>query len=259
MLSANHTLAAAPPGAARSGHYAAGQYAHDTHLGAAAADGAAAAAAAAFALAASTAVTASASSAMAALAAAVTVAGANAPAQWTGPGRAGLPQAHTIGGRDNGGSPLVAPRPVPAQQLGPPAWMLDPLPLDVLFRLAGPAHPRTIINDVFFTPEQRHESPKLTPVSRLDDARGRPLAAPSTGLEAMDPSADLALFADLHADGRSVWGEIEAVAPVARQPSPAATVTCDCDHSQHQLLARPDAKALPLAAHVGPAKTQCSW
>ncbi|KAJ2713494.1 hypothetical protein H4R19_002223, partial [Coemansia spiralis] len=250
MLSANHhPLAKALPGAAaHSAHYAAGQYAHDTHIGAASADGAAAAAAA-FALAAST------SSAMAALAA-VTVAGNNGPAQWAGAGRSGLPQAHTIGGRYNGGSPLVAPRPVPAQQLVPPAWLPGALPLDVLLGLAGPSHPRTIINDVFFTPEQRHASPQLTPVNSLDDARARLPAAPSTGFETMDPSADLALFADLHGDGRLMWGEIEAVAPLARQPSPAATVTCDCDI--HQLLTLPDAKTLPLSVHAGPAKTQCS-
>ncbi|KAJ1730020.1 hypothetical protein LPJ61_003240 [Coemansia biformis] len=158
--------------------------------------------------------------------------------------------------RYNGGSPLVAPRPVPAQQLAPPSWMLAALPLDVLLGLAGPSHPKKIINDVFFTPEQRHESPQLTPVSDADYVRARPLAAPSDGLEAMDPSADFGLFADLHADTRSVWGEIEAVAPEARQPSPAATVTCDCVH-HHQLLV-PSAKASPLSIHVAQAKTQCS-
>ncbi|KAJ1937535.1 hypothetical protein EC988_007862, partial [Linderina pennispora] len=72
--------------------------------------------------------------------------------------------------------PIAAPRPVSAQQLAPPAWMLAALPLEVLLGLAAPTYKQKIINDVFFTQEERHESPQLTPVSEIEDTRDKLLA-----------------------------------------------------------------------------------
>ncbi|KAJ2617203.1 hypothetical protein H4S08_000418 [Coemansia sp. RSA 1365] len=219
------------------------QHAYDTH-----ADGAAASSA--FALAASaTTTTAS---------AAPTASSNTSPVSTFGMPRGGLTPLQTMG-RAGDGSIMVAPRPVAAQQLGPPAWMLAALPLEMLLGLAAPSHPRKIINDVFFTPEERHESPQLTPVSEVDDARLRPPAAPSDGLEAMDPLADLALFADLHLpECRPTWGDLEPAIvspPSDRQPSPAATVT-DAD-DRPLLCAKSSAAAISaLSEHVACAKSQ---
>ncbi|KAJ2303800.1 hypothetical protein IWW54_005621 [Coemansia sp. RSA 2705] len=131
---------------------------------------------------------------------------------------------------------VAAPR--PQQQQVPPSWMLAALPLEVLLGLTAPSLKPKIINDVFFTPEQRRESPQLTPVS--DEEAG--LLLPS---EALDPSADLALFADLQAADARAWAEIDNVCSL-RQTSPAATVTSDCE----------DPGAALLAAHVAQAKSQ---
>ncbi|KAJ2634181.1 hypothetical protein IW137_004466, partial [Coemansia sp. RSA 1287] len=156
--------------------------------------------------------------------------------------RGSLP-AQTMGQRNDNGSPVVAPRPV-AAQLAPP-WMLAALPWEMLLGLSTSSHKQKIINDVFFTPEQRHETPQLTPVSDMDDVRVRAPAMPSDGLEGLESESDLALFADLQGtEGRSVWGEIDAVCAASpRQPSPAATVTCDSDDV---LRAK---EALLLSAH----------
>ncbi|KAJ1763376.1 hypothetical protein LPJ69_002519 [Coemansia sp. RSA 1752] len=163
--------------------------------------------------------------------------------------RGSLP-AQTMGQRNDNGSPVVAPRPV-AAQLAPP-WMLAALPWEMLLGLSTSSHKQKIINDVFFTPEQRHETPQLTPVSDMDDVRVRAPAMPSDGLEGLESESDLALFADLQGtEGRSVWGEIDAVCAASpRQPSPAATVTCDSDDV---LRAK---EALLLSAHVEQAKSQ---
>ncbi|KAJ2869720.1 hypothetical protein GGI22_000060 [Coemansia erecta] len=129
-------------------------------------------------------------------------------------------------------SPVVAPRPVSAHQMNPPSWLLATLPLDVLLGLIAPNPRQKIINDVFLTPEERHESPQLTPVSYIEDSRMRPLV-PSDGLESMDPSSDLALFAyPQAAEARSEWDadEIETTSVCStntRQPSPTPTVISD--------------------------------
>ncbi|KAJ2338481.1 hypothetical protein GGF43_006867, partial [Coemansia sp. RSA 2618] len=269
MLSTN-TLAK-PHMNGLGGHYAggqrratidagAGQYAFDTQRGSVlgidgsgsvtAADSSAAAASA-FALAAMAATSTTLAAASTCLAA-PTAASPQAP----GP-RASLPLMQTMGYRADNGSPVVAPRPVPAQQL-PPSWMLAALPLEMLLGLTAASHKQKIINDVFFTPEQRHESPQLTPVSDMDDARARAPAMPSDGLSGLDSEADLALFADLQgAEGRSVWGEIDAeCAASPRQPSPAATVTSDCDHMQRAKEAAEAESASLLSAHVAHAKSQ---
>ncbi|KAI8323043.1 hypothetical protein GQ54DRAFT_303605 [Martensiomyces pterosporus] len=191
-----------------------------------------------------------------------------------------------VGAGMTSSSPLVAPRPVSAQQLGPPAWMLAALPLEVLLGLAVPNYKQKIINDVFFTPEERHESPQLTPVSDLEDTRLRPLA-PSDGLESLDPSADLALFADPQgAESRSAWvtEEIEStVSASTRQPSPTPTVTSDhdplspaavgladmcskggsgsiaVDSAEDSTACSEKIHASPLSAHVAQSKSQYSW
>ncbi|KAJ2062444.1 hypothetical protein GGI17_002446 [Coemansia sp. S146] len=146
-------------------------------------------------------------------------------------------------------SPLVAPRPVPAQQLGPPSWMLTALPFDILMGLGIPNYQHKIINDVFFTPEERPQSPQLTPVSDIDDARLR-LLAPSDGFEGLDTSADLALFA---AESRSVWGsdEIETTSVCSsntRHASPTPTIT-SFDDSDDDFSAK-CLHSSPLSAHV---------
>ncbi|KAJ2799501.1 hypothetical protein H4R20_004417 [Coemansia guatemalensis] len=219
-----------------------GQHAYGTH-----ANGAAAASAFALATSATTATA-------AAAAATMTATTATAAAPLAAMPRGGLAPAQTMG-RAGDGSLMVAPRPVAAQQLGPPAWMLE-----MLLGLTAPSHPRKIINDVFFTPEERHESPQLTPVSDIDDARLRPPAAPSDCLEAMDPSADLALFADLHLpENRPTWGDIEpavAASPSDRQPSPAATVTDADDRPLLCAKSSVAAAASALSEHVARAKSQ---
>ncbi|KAJ2079770.1 hypothetical protein H4R24_003549 [Coemansia sp. RSA 988] len=216
-----------------------GQHTYGTHV-----NGAAAASAFALAM-----------SAMTAPAAATAITATPAPAI----PRSELAPAQTMG-RAGDGSTMVAPRPVAAQQLGPPAWMLAALPLEMLLGLAAPNHPRKIINDVFFTPEERHESPQLTPVSDTDDARLRSPTAPSDGLEAMDPSADLALFADLHLpENRPAWGDIEpaiTASPSDRQPSPAATVTDADDRPLLTEKSTVTAAASALSEHVARAKSQ---
>ncbi|KAJ2653414.1 hypothetical protein IWW40_000468 [Coemansia sp. RSA 1250] len=294
MLSTN-TVAKPHLGSGLSGHYmassqrratvdvtaSAGQYTTDTQqrsnsLGA---DGSVtfsdsnAAAASAFALAASTAMSATTSSAVTTAAAAfAAMAAATAPGSGAlahmaaEPRSSSLPLMHPAGMQstgsyrqtDNGGSPLVAPRPVPAQQMMPPSWMLAALPLEMLLGMSGASHKQKIINDVFFTPEERHESPQLTPVSDADDVRPRLPGMPSDGLEDMDPSADLALFADLQGgEGRSVWGEIDTACTLSpRQPSPAATVTSDYEDAPAiKAPASADGRSL-LSAHVAQAKSQ---
>ncbi|KAI9477244.1 hypothetical protein BX667DRAFT_279600 [Coemansia mojavensis] len=297
MLSTN-TVAKPHLGSGLSGHYmassqrratvdvtaSAGQYTTDTQqrsnsLGA---DGSVtfsdsnAAAASAFALAASTAMSATTSSAVTTAAAAfAAMAAATAPGSGAlahmaaEPRSSSLPLMHPAGMQstgsyrqtDNGGSPLVAPRPVPAQQMMPPSWMLAALPLEMLLGMSGASHKQKIINDVFFTPEERHESPQLTPVSDADDVRPRLPGMPSDGLEDMDPSADLALFADLQGgEGRSVWGEIDTACTLSpRQPSPAATVTSDYEDAPAiKAPASADGRSL-LSAHVAQAKSQYAW
>ncbi|KAJ2690441.1 hypothetical protein IWW39_000688 [Coemansia spiralis] len=154
-----------------------------------------------------------------------------------------------VDSRHSGGSLLVAPRPVQAQQMGLPPWMLTALPLDVLVSLNTPSNQHKIINDVFFTPEERPQSPQLTPVSDTDDARLR-LLAPSDGFEGLDSSVDLALFA---AESRSVWGsdEIETTSVCSsntRHASPTPTITSfddsDDDFSVKCL------HSSPLSVHV---------
>ncbi|KAJ2544499.1 hypothetical protein EV175_005892, partial [Coemansia sp. RSA 1933] len=142
-----------------------------------------------------------------------------------------------------------------------------------------------VINDVFLTPEERHESPQLTPVSYIEDTRMRPLV-PGDGLESMDPSSDLALFACPQAvEARSEWDadEIETTSVCStntRQPSPTPTVISDHNGSDidDELLFSPiigitspitgdgsrtaaDAAekfslSLSLSAHVAQSKTQ---
>ncbi|KAJ2092934.1 hypothetical protein IW138_000647 [Coemansia sp. RSA 986] len=134
----------------------------------------------------------------------------------------------TLGANSTSG-PLVAPRPVSAHQLNPPPWLFATLPLDVLLGLAAPNQKQKIINDVFLTPEERYDSPQLTPVSYIEDTRMRPLVL-GDGLESMDPMSDLALFADPQAaEARSEWDadEIETTSVCStntRQPSPTPTV-----------------------------------
>ncbi|KAI9502732.1 hypothetical protein BX070DRAFT_235156 [Coemansia spiralis] len=190
-------------------------------------------------------------------------------------------------------SPLVAPRPVSAHQMNPPSWLLAAtLPLDILLGLAGTSYKQKIINDVFFTPEERHESPQLTPVSYIEDTRMR-LLVPSHGLESLDPSADLALFADPQAaDTRPEWAaadEIETISVCSsntRQPSPTPTVIsehngdddlfstidittpicgaitdCSVDSNGSTDAGKCSSTTLssPLSAHVAQSKTQYSW
>ncbi|KAJ2158685.1 hypothetical protein GGF46_003581 [Coemansia sp. RSA 552] len=201
----------------------------------------------------------------------VTVAGAATVAGNGGLGsnnghRASLPLMGTMtsGYRtvdNNGGSALVAPRPVPAQQqqqMATSVWMME-----MLLGLAGPGQQKPkIINDVFFTPEERRASPQLTPVSNIDDGRGRVLpsmAGGDDGLMGLDPSADLALFADLQAgESRSVWGDVEAAASSPRQPSPAATVTADSgdDLGAEGRSSGGAASVSLLSAHVAQAKSE---
>ncbi|KAJ1892808.1 hypothetical protein LPJ66_006123 [Kickxella alabastrina] len=137
---------------------------------------------------------------------------------------------------------LAAPRPVPGQQLTPPSWVLAALPLELLLGLAAPNFKQKIINDVFFTPEERCNSPRLTPVSDMDDTRVRPLV-PSGEMESLDLSADLALFADdaQSADAREHWGsdEIETTSLCSygtRQPSPTPTMTSELSVDDDLLL-----------------------
>ncbi|KAJ1943245.1 hypothetical protein FBU59_002970 [Linderina macrospora] len=173
-------------------------------------------------------------------------------------------------------SPIAAPRPVPAQQLTPPAWMLAALPLEVLLGLAAPTYKQKIINDVFFTQEERHESPQLTPVSEIEDIRGKLLAPADDSSDDDDDdmtcnlglSGDLALFADPR-EARGAWAaaeEIDTVCTSTRQPSPTPTVTSDRDHaalvSSTVELADDDDVAptkthsSPLSAHVAQSKSQ---
>ncbi|KAJ2747922.1 hypothetical protein GGI20_000009 [Coemansia sp. BCRC 34301] len=152
-------------------------------------------------------------------------------------------------------SPLAAPRPVSAQQLGPPAWMLPALSLEQLqlLGLGMPYYQHKIINDVFFTPEERPQSsPRMTPVSEVDDSRVRPML-PSDGLESLDPSADLAMFA---AESQMAWDsdEIETTSVCStstRHASPTPTITTydDSDDEGSEFGAR---FLLPssLSAHV---------
>ncbi|KAJ2360766.1 hypothetical protein IW150_007411, partial [Coemansia sp. RSA 2607] len=172
-------------------------------------------------------------------------------------------------------SPLVAPRPVPAHQLAPPSWMLAALPLEVLLGLTTASFKPKIINDVFFTSEERCDSPRLTPVSDIDDTRVRPLV-PGDEMESLDPSADLALFADDAQDSevREVWGAAEDIETTSvcstgtRQPSPTPTMTSESVMDE-DLLLLPDTAVCggraasnkcqyrsPLSVHVAQSKAQ---
>ncbi|KAJ2880130.1 hypothetical protein FB639_002908 [Coemansia asiatica] len=162
--------------------------------------------------------------------------------------------------------------------MAPPSWMLAALPLEMLLGLASTNFKQKIINDVFFTPEERCESPRLTPVSDIDDTRLRPLV-PGSEMESLDPSADLALFADdaQSTETREVWAadEIETTSVCStstRQPSPALTMTSEAaaDDDLLLLLLSPDIAVCggsavsnkchhsPLSAHVAQSKSQYS-
>ncbi|KAJ2719544.1 hypothetical protein GGI07_005153 [Coemansia sp. Benny D115] len=178
-------------------------------------------------------------------------------------------------------SPLVAPRPVAAHQSAPPAWMLAALPLEVLLGLAAPSfYKQKIINDVFFTPEERFDSPRLTPVSDLEDTRVRP-AVPNSEIENLDLASDLALFADdaqnVESSRAACWSadEIETTSVCSvgtRHPSPTPTVTSEfsADEDMLPLMMLPGAVACggsiasdkchhsPLSAHVAQSKSQYS-
>ncbi|KAJ2707509.1 hypothetical protein FB645_000685 [Coemansia sp. IMI 203386] len=184
-----------------------------------------------------------------------------------------------IDSRNMGASsgPLAAPRPVNAQQMAPPSWMLAALPLEMLLGLTAPNYKQKIINDVFFTPEERCDSPRLTPVSDIDDTRQRPLV-PGSEMESLDPSADLALFADdaQSVVTREVWAaadEIETTSVCSnstRQSSPAPTMTSEAAADDDLLLLPPDTALCggsavsnkchhsPLSAHVAQSKSQYS-
>ncbi|KAJ2326009.1 hypothetical protein GGI00_004867 [Coemansia sp. RSA 2681] len=159
---------------------------------------------------------------------------------------------------DGNNNRLAAPRPVAAQQLGPPSWMVTALEqLLGLGAAAGAAsYQHKIINDVFFTPEERPQAPQLTPVSEPDDEQ-RP---PSDALEGFDSSspADLAML--WAAEPRLGWGSDE-IETASRHASPTPTITFDdCDDNDGLLAGAKFLLPSTLSAHVAAqAKSPYAW
>ncbi|KAJ2461219.1 hypothetical protein GGF42_000333 [Coemansia sp. RSA 2424] len=149
---------------------------------------------------------------------------------------------------DGNNNRLAAPRPVAAQQLGPPSWMVTALEQLLGLGAAGAAasYQHKIINDVFFTPEERPQAPQLTPVSEPDDEQ-RP---PSDALEGFDSSspADLAML--WAAEPRLGWGSDE-IETTSRHASPTPTITFDdCDDDDGLLAGAKFLLPSTLSAHV---------
>ncbi|KAJ2891043.1 hypothetical protein GGI21_005970 [Coemansia aciculifera] len=157
------------------------------------------------------------------------------------------------------GGSVVAPRAASVHHLPPWMYMFDDdmaTAVDWSMGASAYYHQGNVINDVFFTPEERPQSPQLTPVSDTDDSRLRPML-PCDGLESFDPCADLALFA---AESRLGWGadEIETTSMCSsstRHASPTPTISAYNDSDDDDF----SAKFLhPLSAHVA-AQTKLSY
>lgn len=168
---------------------------------------------------------------------------------------------------------VAAPRPLPAQQVGPPVWMLAALSFDAFMYGMGAAsspYSQNIINDVFFTPEQNLNSPSLTPVSDIDDSRISSLRLPvdsntspsssssslfTVGMNSEEEdylvslTSDLDLFGNPPAIEDNVqkscsWRPAEALDSISvcssmtRQPSPTPTMIAEPDSADDCVVHR---------------------